>query len=129
MIFIDKLFPFQRCENICDCLHDLIMSPAGPGRLPIGQCKVAWKNMISAKQVKVRQTDCTLAELTENEMFWKHRWAWHHGVPRSVPAEWAPDTPRSSSQNEQGYIQSLHDQNQSLRDQLKNNGGGARGGR
>ena len=34
--------------------------------------------------VRVHQTKCTLASLTDNEMFWKHHWTWHDG-PRQLP--------------------------------------------
>ena len=119
-VLIEQFFPFQVCENFCDSLHDVIMAPSGGGRLPIIQCKVAWKNMISAMQIKVRQTDCNLAELADNEMFWKHHWAWH-AAPRAPPSEWAPETPSSgaASSGDKAMIQSLLDQNRNLKERLE----------
>ena len=35
--------------------------------------------MVSALHVRIYQTNCSLRSLTENEMFWKHHWAWHGG--------------------------------------------------
>ena len=72
-------FPFQAADNFCDSLHDMILSPVAGGRLSIVQCKTAWMTMISALHVKIHQSNCTLASLTENEMTWKHCWAWHAG--------------------------------------------------
>ena len=120
-ILIDGFFSYQHCINFCDALHDVIMSPAGNSRLPIAQCKVAWKNMISALHVKVHQTSCTLGELTENEMLWKVHWCWQSG-PRGVPTEFAPETPPANP-----LVQSLMDQNANLRRRLDNQGAG--GGR
>ena len=62
------VFPYQYRENIVDNLHDVISAPASAGKLPIVQCKIAWKNMVSAMQVKVRRSGCNLAELTENDV-------------------------------------------------------------
>ena len=33
--------------------------------------------MISNLHVRIHQSNCTLSSLTENEMVWKHHWAWH----------------------------------------------------
>ena len=78
-ILSPEFFPYQACENFCDALHDVILSPVAGGRLSIVQCKTAWMTMISALHVKIHQSNCTLASLTENEMTWKHCWAWHSG--------------------------------------------------
>ena len=73
-------FPFQACEIFSDALHDVILAPHGSNqRLSLGQCKTAWMTMISALHVKMFQTGCTLASLTENDMVWKSHWAWHGG--------------------------------------------------
>ena len=84
--------------------------------------------MMAAMQVKVRQSNCNLADLTENEMFWKHHWSWQSG-PRAPPSEWAPETPSGSKDP---YVQSLLDRNKNLEAQLnrkgqKGNGGGGGG--
>ena len=70
MILTPKFFPYQACENFVDALHDVILAPTkSNGRLSLTQCKIAWMAMISAMHVRIYQTGCTLAELTENEMF------------------------------------------------------------
>ena len=89
MVMVPDFFPLQACENFSDALHDVILAPTrSNGRLTLTQCKIAWKAMISAMHVRIHQSGCTLASLTENEMFWKHHWAWHSGgsAPSAGPA-------------------------------------------
>ena len=77
-IHTPEFFPLQACENFSDALHDVILAPHGSNqRLSLGQCKTAWNTMISALHVKIFQSGCTLASLTENDMVWKSHWAWH----------------------------------------------------
>jgi hypothetical protein len=99
-------FPLQACENFVDAIHDVILAPtASGGRLTLVQCKVAWTAMISAMQVRIHQASCTLQALTENDMFWKHHWAWHSGSG-SAPSGAAPsDKPT----NQERRLQSLAD--------------------
>ena len=123
-ILIDGFFTYQHCENFSDALHDVILAPSGNNKLPISQCKVAWKNMISAIHVKVHQSGCSLGELTENEMFWKVHWCWQAG-PRAPP-DWAPETPQTGNSS---LVQSLMDQNANLKSRLGNRGGRGSGGR
>ena len=78
MIMVPDFFPLQACENFSDALHDVILAPTrSNGRLTLNQCKIAWKAMISAMHVRIYQNGCSLASLTENEMFWKHHWTYH----------------------------------------------------
>ena len=79
LLFCSRILSLIRL-NFVDALHDVILAPQGSnGRLSLTQCKAAWMTMISAMHVKIFQSNRTLASLSENEMFWKHHWAWHSG--------------------------------------------------
>lgn len=111
-------FPYQACENFSDALHDVILAPTGSnGRLSLTQCKIAWNAMISAMHVKIFQSSCTLASLTENEMFWKHHWAWHSGSAAPAPNDGQPSGTNSLVRGLQSQI-----------DRLGNRVGGGGGG-
>ena len=113
-------FPYQACENFCDALHDVILAPTGSnGRLSLTQCKIAWNSMISAMHVRIFQSDCTLASLTENDMFWKHHWAWHSGS--------APPVPSNDSQS--SLVRGLQSQIDRLGNRVGGGGGGGGGKR
>ena len=90
--------------------------------MSLNQCKVAWQTIISAMCVRIYQSNATLAELTDNEMFWKSHWAWHTG-----PAPSLSTSSGSSGQNDnERRLQSLLDKANS---QLANRGAGRRGSR
>ena len=117
-----EFFPFQVAENFSDALHDMILSPMGGGRLSVGQCKVAWKTMIAQMHIKIYQTGATLSSLVENEMFWKHHWAYHSGPGSQGGGS-------SQSSDKERRLQSLLDKADSA---LKRNANGQpikRGGR
>ena len=98
-ILTPDFFPFQACENFCDALHDVILAPTGSNsRLTLTQCKAAWMTMVSAFHVKIFQTHCTLASLTDNEMFWKHHWAWHSGGQSSNAGSGVPPPPATPNE-------------------------------
>ena len=112
-ILIPDFFPFQACENFVDTLHDLILAPVATGRMSINQCKIAWKQMIAAMHTKIHQSQntITLAELTENEMFWKHHWTYHSPAAGRDSSE----GPRSS-----GGVSEAERRLQSIADRAKN---------
>ena len=119
-------FPYQSCENFIDALHDMILAPTSTGgRLSIGQCKVAWMNMVSAFHVRIYQTGCSLQSLTDSEMFWKHHWAWHSAGAGSASGSAGSDGAGSAIERR---LQSALDRAET---KLANTGGGAnwRGGR
>ena len=119
-------FPFQTCELFTDAIHDLLLAPtSGGGRLPVAQAKVAWKTMIAAMHVRVHQTKCTLASLTDNEMFWKHHWAWHAGARGAAALEDSPSgaTPPTPAERR------LQSQLDKLQNQQKRWGNGKGDGR
>ena len=122
MIMVPDFFPLQACENFADALHDVILAPTrSNGRLTLTQCKIAWKAMISAMHVRIHQSGCTLASLTENEMFWKHHWAWHSGGRVEEPSDERPNRPTEGERRLQSSLDKAAN--------LFRKGGGGRGGR
>ena len=80
--------------------------------------------MISAMHVRILQSGCTLASLTDAEMFWKHHWAWHTG----------PASSTGDSRDESSAVSPTEKRLQSVLDRAENqirnsNRGGRRGGR
>ena len=52
------------------------------------------------------------------QVFWKHHWSWHAG-PRAPPTDYAPETPYDEAHpGESRLVQSLRDQNNSLKRML-----------
>ena len=78
---------------------------------------------MSAMQVKVRQSGCKLVDLTENEMFWKVHWSWQSGPRAAISDDSALETPMPTGRKDP-YVQSLEDQNASLKKQLNGKGKG-----
>ena len=92
----------------------------------MAQAKVAWKTMIAAMHVRVHQTKCSLASLTDNEMFWKHHWAWHAGARGSPQLEDSPSGGATASTPLERRLQSQLDKLQNSQKQWGNGKGTGR---
>ena len=123
-------FPLQACEDFCDLLHDIILSPmSNNAKLPIGQCKVAWKCTIAAFHIKIHQSSCSLQSLTKVEMEWKHHWAWHQGPRASLAEDATGGSERSTQSQLDRAINRIENKIQTGLGKARRARGGGKGGR